>query len=171
MENIFTANWYVLYVRYRYEKKVAALLEEKRIPVFLPIVQSLRVWSDRKKKIYKPLFPNYVFVRINSTIDLYKALSTEGVIRYVKFGNEYAQLRDREILQIKQFLGLDVISEIDSVSFIPCKGEKMKINYGPLRGFDCTVIKADKKNKVLVKVESIRHYITASVPDSFLTLK
>ncbi len=171
MKDCFSPHWFVLYVKYRYEKKVVALLEEKDIKVFSPIVNTFRVWSDRKKKIQKPLFPNYVFVWINSMTDFYKALSTEGVVKYVKFGSEYAQVQDKEIFQIRQFLDLDGISEIDLVSIMPRRGTEMKINYGPLRGFDCIIIKAEKRSKVLVKVESIRHYITASIPESFLTPK
>ncbi len=171
MENDILPHWYVLYVKYQYEKKVALLLKEKNIEVFLPLVKSIRIWSDRKKKICKPLFPSYIFVCVNSKMDFYRALSTEGVVKYVRFGNDYAQIREKEILQIKQLLNLDDISEMDVTTHIPLKDQKMRINYGPLSGLDCKVIKVNKKRKILVKIESIRHCITAFVPNSYLTPK
>ena len=43
-------NWYVLYVRSRHEKKVHQLLQEKGIESSLPLIKTIRIWSDRKKK-------------------------------------------------------------------------------------------------------------------------
>lgn len=169
MENSVLSNWHVLYVKPRQEKKVELLLKEKKIDVFLPLIMSINNWSDRKKKVYSPLFPRYIFAEIKSKEDFYTALSSIGVIKYLKFGNDYARVRNTEILQINQLLNLDAISEIEIASYIPFKGQKMKINYGPLSGLHCKVIKVNKKSKILVKIESIRHCITACVPDSFLT--
>lgn len=169
METLILPPWHVLYVRHRHEKKVELLLKDKNIDVFLPIVKYINIWSDRKKRVYKPLFTNYVFVRPNSKNDFYRALSTKGVIKYVRFGSEYALVRAREIFQIKQLLNLDGISEVEITTDTPRKGQKMKINYGQLHGMDCEVIKVNNKSKIFVKVESIRHIITACVPNFYLT--
>ena len=171
MENCNLTPWHVLYVKPRREKKVELLLKDKNIDVFLPLVKSISIWSDRKKKIYKPLFTSYIFVRVISKTDLYLARSTEGVIKYVRFGNDYALIREKEILQIKQLLNLEDISEIETSTNLPSKGQKMKINYGQLSGLNCEVIKADKKSRIFVRIESIRHSITAIVPNSYLTPK
>ena len=171
MENYVLPHWFVLYVRYRQEKKVEVLLKDKNIQVFLPLVKSIRIWHDRKKKILKPLFPSYVFVGITSKKDFHNALSTKGVVQYIKFGNEYARVRDKEIFQIKQLLNLEAISEIDAAANFPFKGQKMRISYGPLSGMECKVIRVNKKSKILVKIESIRHSITACVPNMYLTPK
>ena len=104
-------------------------------------------------------------------MDFYKALSTEGVVKYIRFGNEYAYVRDKEIFLIKQLLNLEAISEIDAATHIPFKGQKMRISYGPLSGLECKVIKVNNKSKVSVKIESIRHSITACVPNLYLTPK
>jgi hypothetical protein len=42
--------WYVMYTRSRAEKKVADMLAEEGVEVYLPMVEELRQWSDRKKK-------------------------------------------------------------------------------------------------------------------------
>lgn len=42
--------WYVMYTRSRAEKKVADMLEEEGVKVYLPMVEELRQWSDRKKR-------------------------------------------------------------------------------------------------------------------------
>ena len=58
-------HWYVVYVRSRYEKKVHQLLQEKGIESSLPLIKTVRIWSDRKKKVEVPLFKGYVFVYID----------------------------------------------------------------------------------------------------------
>ena len=55
--------WYVMYTTSRSEKKVADRLAERGWEVYLPIVEELRQWSDRKKKVQRPLFNAYVFVK------------------------------------------------------------------------------------------------------------
>ncbi len=86
MEKFTLSQWHVLYVKPRHEKNVEQSLKDRNIAVFLPLVNSIRIWSDRKKKISSPLFPRYVFAEIKSKVDFYLALSTIGVVNYVRFG-------------------------------------------------------------------------------------
>jgi transcription antitermination factor NusG len=55
--------WFVMYTRSRAEKKVAEMLVEEGVEVYLPMVEELRQWSDRKKKVQKALFNGYIFVK------------------------------------------------------------------------------------------------------------
>lgn len=169
METTTLQDWHVLYVKHRYEKKVAERLKEKKIEVFLPLIKSIRIWSDRKKKIYSPLFTRYLFVKVLSRKEFYDAQSTQGVIHYVKCGSDYAVVRTKEILQIKQLLNLEDASHIKIESNLPVQGQKMKICYGPLYGLDCEVIKANNKSKIIVRIESIQHNITAYLPNLYLS--
>ena len=56
-------NWYVVYTKPLTEKKVATRLTELGIEVYLPLYTTVRQWSDRKKKLEKPLINSVVFVR------------------------------------------------------------------------------------------------------------
>ncbi|MEM8509795.1 MAG: UpxY family transcription antiterminator [Bacteroidota bacterium] len=168
MKNTYSG-WHVLYVKHQHEKKIHALLEEYEFDSFLPTVTTLRQWSDRKKKLIKPLFPSYVFLNVRSKKEFHKALNINGVFKYLRFGEEYATLRNTEIDRIKRFLNLEGISEVATISHIPGKGDLMTINYGPLNGLDCEVIKTNNRNKVFVRIESLRRNITAIVPNHFLT--
>ena len=110
-------------------------------------------------------------MKVLSKKDFYQALSTDGVIKYVKFGSDYAVVRANEIFQIRQLLNLDGASDVKIESNLPIRGQKMKICYGPLNGLDCEVITANNKRKVVVRIESIQHYITAQVPNLYLAPK
>jgi len=50
MNDFPCSKWYAVYVKSRQEKKVHQQLEEKELVSFLPLLETLRQWSDRKKK-------------------------------------------------------------------------------------------------------------------------
>ena len=162
-------DWHVLYVKSQHEKKINKSLIESGFESFLPTTTVVRQWSDRKKKIIKPLFPSYIFIRISSKQDFYNALKIKGIYNYIRFGSRYATLKNDEIEKIKYFLNLDGITEINTTLSVPKKGELMRINYGSLYGLDCEVLKTNNKNKVFVRIDSLGRNITAVVPNKFLS--
>lgn len=57
--------WFVIQVRPRYEKIVASVLRAKGYEEFLPLHTARRRWSDRTKELEVPLFPGYLFCRLD----------------------------------------------------------------------------------------------------------
>ncbi len=161
----FKTGWYVLYVYPRSEKKVHEYLKEVSVESFLPQVESVREWSDRKKKVLKPLFPSYVFVKVNSSLEFYKALSVNCASAYISFGNEYARVTEKEINQIKFMVGDQNISNAEVVNRrLPKVNEVRKINYGPLKGLQCEIMKVDGEHKIIVRIDSLKQNIIATMP-------
>ena len=79
--------WYALYTRSRFEKKMLAALSERGIEVFLPMREVVSRWKDRKKKVWLPLFPGYLFVHHEDTPEnRYRVLNLPGAVRFVGFG-------------------------------------------------------------------------------------
>ncbi|MBL4746290.1 MAG: UpxY family transcription antiterminator [Flavobacteriaceae bacterium] len=157
-------DWYVLYVRSHHGKKVHESLQELSIESFFPQIKTLRNWSDRKKVIFKPLFPSYVFVKINSTLDFHKVLSIYGASAYLRFGKTYAKARDKEIDQIKLLLGDKDITNIQMNSQLPKIGETKRIASGPLSGLECVILKTRDVNKIIVRIDSLQQNISATIP-------
>ncbi|MBW1295659.1 UpxY family transcription antiterminator [Aquimarina litoralis] len=164
MSKTFKTGWYVLYVKSCQEKKVHDLLQEDQLESFLPVVKTIRKWSDRKKIVFKPLFTSYVFVKINSPMDFHKALSVNGACAYIRFGSEYAIVKDQEILNIKLFLGSNELSDIETSNRSFKIGEIKKINYGSLSGLECEILKVNNTNKLIVRIDSLQQSIIATVP-------
>nr|BFF38257.1 UpxY family transcription antiterminator [Tenacibaculum mesophilum] len=160
----FTIGWYALYVKSRWEKKVHESLKDISLESFLPQIKTIKQWSDRKKTILKPLFPSYVFVNINSSLEFHKALSVNGACAYIRFGKEYARVTEKEINQIKLLIGDENISDIETNVELLKIGEVKKITYGPLSGLDCEIIKTDNHNKIIVRINSLQQNIVATVP-------
>jgi transcription antitermination factor NusG len=72
-----TKIWHALYVASRQEKKVFERLQQNNIETYLPIIKTMRQWSDRKKMVELPLLNGYIFVRTNA-IENDKVVQTLG---------------------------------------------------------------------------------------------
>lgn len=169
MNNASWKGWYVLYVRSRHEKKVKNLLIENGMKPFLPIVKTVRNWSDRKKTVEIPLFPSYIFVNISSKKEFEKALSIDGACSYIRFGKEYAKATNEEITKIKMILNAGEVKDIQTSYRKPIKGDCHRIEHGPLSGLFCEIIRTGNSNKIVVSIDSIQQNIIATVPAYFLS--
>ena len=163
--------WYVLYVKSRHEKRVHQRLKDLKLNSFLPLVQTVRQWSDRKKKIKKPLFPNYVFVEIATSKDLYTSCSVPGTFQFIKCGGNFSRLTLNELNYIKTLIGLKDIINLELTSSIPQKGETRKINFGPLKGLEGEILEASNCNKILIRIEALNQSVIATVPLTCLSEK
>ncbi|MEW7277050.1 UpxY family transcription antiterminator [Aquimarina sp. 2201CG1-2-11] len=169
MNTSLKTGWYVLYVRSHHEKKVETLLSENGLESFVPLVKTIREWSDRKKVIMKPLFPSYVFAKIQSRSDFHKAMDINGSCSYIRFGKEYAIVSDEEIKRIKFLVNTEDVSDIESNSEIVKEGEVKTIRKGVLAGLECEIVKVNNKDKILVRINSIRQNILATLPEYYFS--
>ena len=95
--------WYVIYTRPRWEKKIAAILDQKGIENYCPLNKVERKWSDRKKTILEPLFKGYIFIKIEET-KKWDIKQIDGIVNYVYWLGKPARVRQSEINNIKFFL-------------------------------------------------------------------
>lgn len=154
-----TVQWYVVYTRPRWEKKVYQQLLNKKQECYLPTYISLRKWSDRMKRVELPLFPSYLFVRINWS-NMLDILQTDGVVRFVYFQNQPAVIKDKEIERIKQFL-----HETQGYRIRVKQGDHVKISSGELKGYEGVVVKV-LKTRVILVIQQLNLSVTAIIPRS-----
>jgi len=77
-------NWFAIHTMARHEKRVDSQLKDKRATTFLPLLQQVHRWSDRRTTVQVPLFSCYVFVRIVPTVEKrIRILQTPGVLGFV----------------------------------------------------------------------------------------
>jgi transcription antitermination factor NusG len=169
MGKLLKAEWHVLYVKSRHERKVDELLKEVGLESFLPLVKTERVWSDRKKIIELPLFPSYVFVKIESGNDFHTIFNIEGACTFVKCGRAYATIRDSEIQKIKFLLTTEGVIDVERTTERLEEGEIALIQYGAFTGLECEILNINNYNKVVVRMDSINQNITATLPSHYLS--
>jgi transcription termination/antitermination protein NusG len=95
-------NWYAVYTRPRYERKVAESFARKKIESYCPLNSIARQWG-MKKVLQTPLFPSYVFVKLDEA-QLQDVRKIDGVISLAYWLTSPIIIRDIEIEMIKRFL-------------------------------------------------------------------
>ncbi len=157
-------NWYAVYTKPRWEKKVNQLLEKKGLDSYCPLTKVRRKWSDRYKVIEEPLFKSYVFVYITEE-EKARVRLTDGVVNFVYWLGEPAIINKVEIEIIRKFL-----KEFEYVQATPVaitKGQKVKIKTGLMMDTEGVVIKVINKRAYVV-LESLDFELTAQFEKSNL---
>ena len=158
-------NWYVVYTKSRAEKKIANLLHEKGYEVYLPMVKTMRQWSDRKKKIERPLFPGYLFVK-TTPVHFTNILNIDGVVNFIRFGNTVAKVREQDILNIKIMLnGAEQIT-VENKTYN--KGQIIKITEGMFAGYQGLVEYFKGKNILIVSLLELQITVKVEIPADFV---
>ncbi|HVY73292.1 MAG TPA: UpxY family transcription antiterminator [Puia sp.] len=153
------AHWYAVYTKPRWEKKVHALLTEKKLESYCPLNKVRKKWSDRMKTVEEPLFKSYVFVKVTGD-EQTPVRMTPGVINFVYWQGKPAIIPAREIETIRKFL-----NEYENVTAEPLQldaGGKVVIRQGILMDHEARVLKVEG-NKVRVVIESIGYSLIASI--------
>ncbi len=152
--------WYVVYTKSRAEKKTEELLKNNGVETYLPLVKTLRQWSDRKKKVEMPLISSYVFVKANIS-NYIGILRTEGVVSFVKFNGKPASVPDFQIDAIRMFLKEAEFETKINNGFI--QGEKVEITYGPFKGFKGEVVNQKNKQLLVINILQLRMSIRLEI--------
>lgn len=140
-------NWYVIYTKPKWEKKVAEQLAEAGIDCYCPLITQIRQWSDRKKKVEVPLFNSYVFVQLAES-ERNSVFQSVGVVRYLFWLGKPAIVRHEEIEVIKKWLNTsdaaDVIVENYKI------GDAIQLESGPFSAQKAIVQEVTNTHYVLV---------------------
>ena len=147
--------WFVLYTKPNFEIKVAEGINLLGINAYCPVYTQIKQYSDRKKKVQKPLLPSYVLVKLLDE-DRPKVFDIRGAVRYLFWLGKPAEVREEEIQMLKSNLkgGYDdvLISKLS-------KGKEYTIPSGPLKGQTGTVLDI-VKNKLRLELPSLGLFVT-----------
>jgi transcription antitermination factor NusG len=145
------SKWHVAYTMPRAEKKVATRITSMGFESYLPVHWVTRQWSDRKVKLELPLFPNYVFVKING-LRREPLYSIKGLVNFVSIDRKPVVLRDREITDIKRVLGGDTAVQVEEYFQ---QGMKVRITHGQFTGLEGTVLKRNGGSRLLIRIDGL----------------
>jgi transcription antitermination factor NusG len=151
--------WYAIRVRSRSEPLVSMLLRDKGYEEFLPLYRSSRRWSDRVKQIDLPLFPGYLFCRLDANERL-PILKTPGVISFVGLGKIPVPVSEEEVSAVETIVrsGLAALPW----PFLTV-GQRILIEHGPLSGLEGIALNVDKKFRLVVSVPLLQRSVTVEI--------
>lgn len=152
-------HWYTTYTCANHEKRIAEYFSERRIEHFLPLYQTARRWKDRTKVIQAPLFPSYIFVRIDIR-DRLQVLNAPGVVRIVGFSGLPAALPDEQIDALRK--GLLRSSKVEPHPY-PTEGRNVRVKSGPFEGLEGILVRHKGDFRVVLTIELIRRSVLVDV--------
>ncbi|MSU36184.1 MAG: hypothetical protein EXS36_14005 [Pedosphaera sp.] len=142
--------WHVIHTRPRCEKKLAAYCERERIDHSLPLYRSVKRYRGKEVVFLKPLFPNYIFLRLSEPQQSVTLRRNKHVARILPVPEQPEF--ERQLSEILRALGSDV--EVRLAPQIGV-GMRVKIRSGALRGLDGWVEQRSGTVEVLLRLDFI----------------
>jgi transcription antitermination factor NusG len=159
--------WLAVKTKPRAEKKVAALLTARGFSCHAITYQTLRQWSDRKKKVQLPLIPGVVFVAYNPQRlnDIYTVPLVHGILK--EFGQP-------ALVPPHEVDNLIILAQVWSGDAEDCRdnsdhwqeGDWVQVQYGPLKGLQGTLIGCKGQHRLVVQLEALQWQVSLEVAKS-----
>lgn len=157
-----SGDWYVLHVRPRCEKKMAAYCASAPLASYLPLRLERKKYQRRRVEVWKPLFPGYVFARFRPDQRIF-VLQSGQIARILEVKDQTKFIN--EIEQIRKALGADpTLPACPAIT----TGMIVRIKEGPFAGLEGTVIKAKGCARVILNVDMIGQGVAIEVDEDVL---
>lgn len=153
--------WYAVYTHSHFEVKCARDLAAKQIEHYMPAFQEKHHWSDREVRVQIPLFPSYLFVRIDGSAESQvRVMRTSGVVRILGQGGNIEAVPEEEISSLRRMLW----------SGNGCKGHpglvrgaKVRVVGGPLRGLVGELVRMKSEDRLVCSVQLLSRSVSSEI--------
>ena len=154
--------WYALYVKSRHEFATEHELQKQGVVTYLPAIEKVRQWKDRKKYVNFPLFPGYIFVRIVANPEEYlKVLKIRGAVMLLSHRPGYpAPIPSGEIESLRK-----LVESGEKIDIYPQlkEGERIRIKRGPLKDAEGYLTKKESQYVFIVNIELLGRSIAVQL--------
>lgn len=150
--------WYALYTRHQHEKNAEQILGNKGFQTFLPLYRTTHQWKDRKKELWLPLFPCYVFLNggLQRSTEI---LKTPGVLGFVTNGGRPAVVPSDEIHAVRQ---LASSGNVEPHPFLKT-GDKVRVKAGSLAGVEGILVRKKNEARLVISVEMLGKSVSTEI--------
>ena len=145
--------WYAVYTAPRAEKKVKEQLDKIGVENYLPLQPVVRLWNNRKKKIFIPVVPGCLFVHISSE-EIAHVAGIHGVAFLLKEKGQYVSIPEVQMETFKTMIEHSCeLVEFAPNEFVP--GTIVRVISGQLQGLEAELVECQGNKKMLLRVEGL----------------
>jgi len=157
--------WYAVHVKSRHEFRVTERLTKTGMEAFLPVVERLNKWKDRKKLVSFPLFPGYLFVHINKSYsDMLAVLKMQGVVRFLGLiPSDPEPVPEDQIVSLKKLV--ESKESLDPYPYLK-EGQMVRIKSGPLAGVEGILVERAGQHLLVLSVDILRQGVSLKIDAS-----
>src|ERR1035437_465658 len=153
--------WFAIYTRSRTEKKVVAELAEQGYEAWVPLMKTMRQWSDRKKVVEVPLFNSYIFIHADIANIRSIVSKSDGAVYVISFSGQPAVIPDKQIEDLKLLLSSSEKFELSFNDFI--YGDKVEVIRGSLCGLHGTFVQFKGQKRILMHIDAINQKLLIDI--------
>jgi transcription antitermination factor NusG len=151
--------WFATFTLPQNEKSVLKQLDVRDVESFLPTYETVRVWKNRqRKKVTLPLFPTYLFVRINRA-ERAKVLRCPGVLHIVGTHKEPLPLADAEVELLRSGVCRRRVEPYRDLVV----GDRVRIKSGIMRGVQGTLVRRNSHLRFVLTIQLINQHAAIEV--------
>jgi transcription antitermination factor NusG len=151
--------WYAVFILPQNEKAAVKHLDLRNVESFLPTYETIRVWKNRQRvKTVLPLFPSYLFVRINPH-ERVKVLQTPGVLHVVGNGRQCVPLEDSEI----EFIRSGLLNRKPKPYHELVIGERVRIRSGMMQGVEGVLVRKNSSLRFVLSLKLINQHAAVEI--------
>ncbi|TAL25371.1 MAG: UpxY family transcription antiterminator [Nitrospirae bacterium] len=162
-------SWYAVHVRSRHEFSVIERLTKSGIEAFLPVVERVNRWKDRKRLVTFPLFPGYLFVHINKTYhNMLAVLKIQGVVRFLEtVPGEPEPVPEDQVTFLKRLV--ENKEALDPYPYLK-EGQIVRIKRGALTGVEGILVERTGQHILVLSVDILRQGVSLKIDASEVEL-
>ena len=130
--------WYVVNTKPNHEWQVEQNIRRMGLECFLPFLKEERNIRRQKRTINSPLFPGYLFVRINLSEHYRAVVYARGVRKMVEFGSTPVEVDPAVVNEITLRVNSEehLLKKNEGMS----SGQLVRIKDGPLAGLEAIFV-------------------------------
>jgi transcription antitermination factor NusG len=151
--------WFALVIHQYKREQCEQMISRMGYEYFSPCLQTIKIWSDRRKRVDVPLFPGYIFCRFNPQKRL-ALLQIPGVLGIVSSGKQFLEVDANEIEAIRIAMASQLPVE-PYPFFTP--GQKVKVTQGPLRGVKGVLVRVKAETRLILSVAILNRSVSVEV--------
>jgi transcription termination/antitermination protein NusG len=156
--------WYAVRVKSKFEFVTTGALRDKGFEQFLPSYRSKRQWSDRVKEVELPLFPGYVFCRLDAARP-YDVLNSPGVVHIVSAGKTPIAVDHSEVAALQTMCRSGLA--VEPWPFVQ-EGQRVTIERGPLTGAEGVISAVKNEVRLVVSITLLQRSVATEVERSWI---
>lgn len=153
--------WFALRVKSNFEEVSSLHLRQRGFVEYSPSYSVNSRWTDRVKLIRRPLFPGYVFCRMNPN-DRLPVISAPGVLNALGFGKTPSPIPDEEISAIQAILASG--QKVKPWPFLHV-GQRVIIERGSLKGVEGILVRFKNACRIVVSINLLQRSVSAEVDE------
>lgn len=155
--------WHVAQTQVQGETRAQINLERQGFQTFLPSIRKRRRHARRSDLVRRPLFPGYIFVRLDTAAARWRAINgTFGVRHLLCQGERPLPLPDGVVAQIQARQDDEGLVQLDPGPFVA--GQMLRVEAGPFCDLTGLFAEMADRERVVLLLELLGRQVPVRVP-------